>query len=66
MTNTLFDTLIPTYLKKFTCSGSACEDTCCSGWRIDIDEGTLRKYKKIKNPEMKERLRKDSSQINFT
>ncbi|SEM79973.1 flagellin lysine-N-methylase [Paenibacillus sp. OV219] len=40
-------TLVPDYYEKFTCIGSACEDTCCSGWSIAIDEQTLKKYKRV-------------------
>lgn len=41
--------LTPQYMKNFKCIGSTCEDTCCSGWNIPIDEKTYKKYKKIKN-----------------
>ncbi|HIG18403.1 MAG TPA: aminotransferase class III-fold pyridoxal phosphate-dependent enzyme, partial [Candidatus Handelsmanbacteria bacterium] len=33
------------YLTRFSCIGSECEDDCCHGWRVDIDEAT---YKKVK------------------
>ncbi|MCH6263910.1 flagellin lysine-N-methylase [Neobacillus citreus] len=59
MTTNLVDTLNPEYIKKFTCIGAACEDTCCSGWRVNVDEETYRKYKKVKNFDMKLRLEKD-------
>ena len=36
--------LIPQYFKNFTCIGSDCEDSCCIGWRVDIDHNT---YKNI-------------------
>lgn len=39
--------LIPEYLENFQCIGSACEDTCCIGWDVIIDENTNSKYKKI-------------------
>ena len=38
----------PSYLKNFKCIGGACEDTCCAGWSIEVDEGTYKKYKKVK------------------
>jgi lysine-N-methylase len=53
------NTLIPEYMKQFTCIGAACEDTCCSGWRVDIDEETYKKYKKVKHYEMKDSLNKN-------
>lgn len=38
---------IPDYYKEFHCVADQCEDTCCAGWQIVIDEKTLEKYKKI-------------------
>jgi lysine-N-methylase len=37
--------LIPQYMQRFSCSGSACEDTCCSSWQIHVDRRTYEKYK---------------------
>lgn len=34
----------PNYADRFRCTGSACEDNCCSGWVISVDELTRRKY----------------------
>lgn len=28
------------YLQRFRCVGSACEDDCCTGWRIEVDDET--------------------------
>ncbi|HEY9062160.1 MAG TPA: flagellin lysine-N-methylase [Pseudobacteroides sp.] len=44
--------LEPQYMKRFRCIGSACEDSCCKGWRVDIDHETYRKYKKVKDDEL--------------
>ena len=49
----------PSYLKNFKCIGGACEDTCCAGWSIEVDEGTYKKYKKVKNSSIRTRLDKD-------
>ena len=38
---------IPDYYKEFHCIADECEDTCCAGWQIVIDEKSLGKYKKI-------------------
>lgn len=38
----------PDYYDKFKCTADKCEDTCCAGWQIVIDEASLEKYKKIK------------------
>lgn len=44
--------LIPTYLEQFSCIGSTCEDTCCVGWRVEVDHTTYKKYEKIQDNEM--------------
>lgn len=36
----------PDYYEEFRCTASKCEDTCCAGWQIVIDEETLEKYRK--------------------
>ena len=40
----------PHYYRKFQCIASECEDTCCAGWEIMIDDKALEKYKKAKGP----------------
>ncbi len=37
----------PDYYERFKCVAGECEDTCCAGWQIVIDEESLEKYKKI-------------------
>ena len=37
----------PHYASAFRCIGPACEDTCCAGWRVDIDAVTYEKYQGI-------------------
>ncbi|MBQ8596475.1 MAG: flagellin lysine-N-methylase [Lachnospiraceae bacterium] len=39
--------VFPDYYKEFVCLADACEDTCCAGWQIVVDEKSLNKYKKI-------------------
>lgn len=34
----------PDYYKKFQCIAGECENTCCAGWAIAIDDKTLKKY----------------------
>lgn len=29
---------------RFRCVGAECEDTCCAGWAIDVDDVTRKKY----------------------
>ncbi len=39
---------IPDYYKEFKCIANKCEDTCCAGWQIVIDDKSLNKYKKVR------------------
>ena len=34
----------PTYAESFRCIGADCEDTCCQGWSVPIDQVTYEKY----------------------
>lgn len=36
----------PDYYEEFHCTADRCEDTCCAGWQIVIDEDALEKYRK--------------------
>jgi len=49
---------VPGYFKEFKCIASECEDTCCAGWQIVIDNETYKKYEKIKGT-FGERLRNE-------
>ncbi|TYP74529.1 flagellin lysine-N-methylase [Paenibacillus methanolicus] len=40
------------YMADFHCIGPACEDTCCAGWRIDIDRATYGRYEQLLHPEL--------------
>lgn len=51
-------TRVPDYFKKFKCIASECEDTCCAGWEIVIDEDTYDMYKSVEG-EFGERLKKE-------
>lgn len=37
--------LQPQYVGKFQCIGSACEDSCCIGWRVQIDKDTYQAFR---------------------
>ncbi len=41
---------IPDYYFKFKCTADQCEDTCCAGWQIGIDETSAQRYWKEKGP----------------
>lgn len=53
--------LIPQYFKEFTCIGSDCEDSCCIGWRVDIDHNTYKKYRSLKNSKLTPLIKKSIS-----
>lgn len=40
--------LKPFYYDDFKCTANKCIDNCCSRWKIEIDEKTYKKYKKLK------------------
>jgi lysine-N-methylase len=44
--------LVPKYMKEFQCIGTACEDSCCIGWRVNIDEPTFKKYTKVRDEQL--------------
>lgn len=48
---------VPDYYREFQCIADRCEDTCCAGWQIVVDEKALRKYKAEKG-DFRKRLRK--------
>ena len=37
--------VLPDYYPDFHCVAGECEDTCCAGWQIVIDEKSLKKYR---------------------
>ncbi len=39
--------IYPDYYDSFQCIAGACPKTCCSGWLIEIDEESLKKYKTL-------------------
>lgn len=39
---------IPDYYKEFRCTAGECEDTCCAGWQIMIDERSWKRYKRVR------------------
>ncbi|MDO4329959.1 MAG: flagellin lysine-N-methylase [Lachnospiraceae bacterium] len=39
---------VPYYYKEFKCIADQCQDSCCIGWEIDIDEDTYEYYKQVK------------------
>jgi len=37
----------PTYAKGFRCIGPACEETCCVGWNVPVDQASYEKYQTL-------------------
>lgn len=51
MRKTVTDTmLMPTYASRFTCIGGDCEDTCCAGWGVTLDEESYLRYQSCSDP----------------
>ncbi|WP_442602626.1 flagellin lysine-N-methylase [Paenibacillus sp. KN14-4R] len=45
-------TLVPKYMAEFKCIGGECEDTCCNGWQVHIDQKTYKQYNRVKDREL--------------
>ena len=52
----------PNFYDKFRCTASACSDTCCAGWEIDIDPDTREYYESIEG-EFGDRLREQIEEL---
>ena len=39
--------LAPEYYKDFKCIADRCLHSCCVGWEIDVDDGTMEKYESL-------------------
>lgn len=50
--------LVPSYMREFSCIGASCEDTCCIGWGVDIDQKTYKKYNRLNDAELRPLLDK--------
>ncbi len=58
----------PHYLKQFKCRASACEDTCCAGWEVGVDEGMQGRYQKLQGAlggKLRSRMKEDEEGIIF-
>ena len=42
------------YYNKFHCSASNCVSTCCTGWKIRVDNKTYKKYLKLDDSKIKD------------
>ncbi|MDQ0199570.1 flagellin lysine-N-methylase [Neobacillus ginsengisoli] len=55
--------LVPQYMRTFTCIGSECEDSCCVGWQVSIDEKTFKKYKRVRNQDLSPLFQKNITRV---
>lgn len=53
----------PRYVSRFACTGSACEDSCCSGWTVYIDKKTFHAYRQATQPLLMERMAKQVKRV---
>ncbi|CBG88729.1 flagellin lysine-N-methylase [Citrobacter rodentium] len=49
----------PHFVTTFSCSGSACRDHCCKGWKISLDKATVKKYVSSQNETIRKIARKN-------
>lgn len=38
---------VPNYYRKFKCIANECKHSCCIGWEIEVDEGSLARYAQL-------------------
>lgn len=43
----------PTYGGRFRCIGPACEDSCCWGWRVAVDQASYEKYQALADGDLR-------------
>ncbi|HUA17458.1 MAG TPA: flagellin lysine-N-methylase [Bryobacteraceae bacterium] len=48
--------LQPRSYHAFRCIGAQCEDTCCAGWIVHVDQTTYEAYQRVDAPELAPRL----------
>ncbi|WP_256759104.1 flagellin lysine-N-methylase [Cohnella sp. WQ 127256] len=39
--------IVPSYMEKFTCIGSKCEDTCCGKWKIFVEKDIYEQFSQL-------------------
>ena len=52
----------PEYYDEFVCTANKCPFTCCREWKIEVDDETNEKWKKLQAPENVYPVRKNMSQ----
>lgn len=56
MSNKMRQLLQPQYVSQFHCIGPACEDSCCIGWRVQIDKDTYKRYRDCPDSILREQM----------
>jgi len=65
MSNDALGHFAPRYLSRFRCIGGDCEETCCQGWTITVDEKSYRRLKVLMDHSAADRQRfRESHQRN--
>ena len=50
--------LVPEYMLKFHCIGSECEDSCCVGWKVNVDQKSYEKLITVQQTGLREDIKK--------
>ena len=51
----------PRYMREFSCTGPACPDSCCAGWRIPVDRSTVERWHALGERELRQALASHTS-----
>ncbi len=57
MTRKVYNIIQSNVYQDFKCIGGKCEDSCCIGWTVDIDEKTYNFLKNIKKHDLSNRIK---------
>lgn len=52
----------PHYYETFKCIASACTDSCCAGWEVDLDDESYARYAQVEGA-FGDRLRSEMSEV---
>ncbi len=55
----------PKYATRFSCIADRCEDNCCHGWSITVDQKTMKHYKSIEDKEFRGFILKNITEKNI-
>lgn len=56
---------VANYFVDFQCIGSACPDSCCSGWQVTVDKQTYKKLKTVKDESLALAIKKNIQVVNL-